>query len=98
MPVTPKMDSFQREVRCNQRVLVLFLATASHHSQHGAVVSNSSRNKGIFCRLRHAANLCDERFFGNYHANTISDARQQMQNTDAEHGCGIWIAGLKNAA
>src|SRR5260370_36886722 len=78
MPVTPEVDSLQGEVRRDQRVP--FLASAGQKSQHGAVVSYSSLNGGILRKRRYAANLGDQRFFGDYPATNISDVHLSMRN------------------
>ena len=68
MPVAPEVNSLQREIRRNQRVFLLLLASAPRKPQHGAVVSDSSQNGGARPRPRQTANLCDQGFFGNHHA------------------------------
>ena len=69
MPIPPKVNSFQGKVGSDQRVLILLRASSRHQSQHGAVISNSSLNRGILRSPRQTANLGNQGFFGNRHGN-----------------------------
>src|SRR5580692_4813128 len=69
MPVAAKVNAFEREIGRDQQF------AAGRYPQHGAVVADASdqilsgvlRATRALSGIRHAANLCDERFFGKRH-------------------------------
>src|SRR5579863_3178666 len=72
MPVATEVDAFQSEVGRDQNFV------SRREPQHGAIVSDSGNNRriqGLSAPSRHAANLGNQRFFGNRHGvNTIAES------------------------
>ena len=72
------MNSLQSKVCCYQRVVRFRFAPAWQKSQHRAVVSNSGRHRRARRGRRQPANSSNQRFFGNHHDTTISEAQLWM--------------------
>src|ERR1700722_9624681 len=81
MPVAAKVNAFEREVGRDEQF------ASRRYPQHGAVVADASdqilsgvlRATRALSGIRHAANLCDERFFGKRHGLPIYRLLRQEQ-------------------
>lgn len=64
MPVSPEMDTLQRQIRGDQAFL------ARQQAKHGAVISNSGQDSGVelaWMKSGQAPDSGNQRFFGNGH-------------------------------